>query len=277
MMTGIEKDGTGSPPGAPGASGADDAVTGQEERVEYTIDELAAATGAPSRTIRFYQANGVLPFPRRQGRVALYDDRHIERLKLVADLQGRGLTLRAVRDLLSRPDFETSSVQQWLGLEKQLEGYARDRSRLLDADELEQLTGKQPAGVIARLMRSRLIEHDRSGPSPRFLVASPRLLRIALQLEEQGVPLEKAVAIFDILQRRLVRAAEEVVRRAAENGGRAAGRGRSSPRDLRQVLDALFGSGACDEAVQTIFAREVDRAVASYLKNEVSGSRTGHR
>ena len=31
---------------------------------EYTIDELAARSGVPSRTIRFYQAKGVLPPPR---------------------------------------------------------------------------------------------------------------------------------------------------------------------------------------------------------------------
>src|SRR5688500_15560626 len=55
----------------------------------YTIDELVTATGVPSRTIRFYQASGALPAPKREGRMAYYDEQHVERLKLVAELQDR--------------------------------------------------------------------------------------------------------------------------------------------------------------------------------------------
>ena len=78
-----------SPPGLGVASAA-----------HYTVDQLAFATGIPSRTIRFYQFEGVLPLPARRGRVALYDDRHIERLRLIGELKERGLSLRAIRRLL---------------------------------------------------------------------------------------------------------------------------------------------------------------------------------
>ena len=67
---------------------------------EYTIDDLAVRTGVPSRTIRFYQARGVLPAPRKRGRVAYYDDSHAERLKIVGELQDKGLRLRAIRALI---------------------------------------------------------------------------------------------------------------------------------------------------------------------------------
>ena len=43
----------------------------------YTIDELAAATAIPSRTIRFYQSSGVLPKPEKRGRVAFYGPAHL--------------------------------------------------------------------------------------------------------------------------------------------------------------------------------------------------------
>ena len=66
------------------------------EAREYTIDELAAATRVPSRTIRFYQQAGALPKPQIRGRVAFYGDEHVERLKLVADLQDRGLRMKAI-------------------------------------------------------------------------------------------------------------------------------------------------------------------------------------
>src|SRR5262245_20009526 len=79
----------------------------------YTIDDLAAQTGVPSRTIRFYQAKGALPPPVRRGRVAYYDDSHVERLRLVAHLQDRGLSLRAIRDLFQRTEGGSVSVSEW--------------------------------------------------------------------------------------------------------------------------------------------------------------------
>ncbi|MDP6080909.1 MAG: AMP-binding protein, partial [Arenicellales bacterium] len=48
--------------------------------LEYTIDELAAETQVPSRTIRFYQSKKALPAPERRGRKAVYTAEHAERL-----------------------------------------------------------------------------------------------------------------------------------------------------------------------------------------------------
>ena len=58
-----------------------------------TIDELAAQVGVPTRTIRFYQARGALMRPEIRGRVAYYGDAHVERIKLIAQLQDRGLRI----------------------------------------------------------------------------------------------------------------------------------------------------------------------------------------
>ena len=64
------------------------------------IDELAASTGVPVRTIREYQSWRVLHPPRRMGRVGLYDDSHVRRLADIARLQDRGYSIAAIRDLL---------------------------------------------------------------------------------------------------------------------------------------------------------------------------------
>ena len=81
---------------------------------EYTIDELAAASQVPSRTIRFYQSKGALPHPQIRGRVAYYGPAHIERLKLIASLQDRGLRIDAIRELTSRIDRGELDVNEWL-------------------------------------------------------------------------------------------------------------------------------------------------------------------
>ncbi|TAM86849.1 MAG: MerR family transcriptional regulator [Jatrophihabitans sp.] len=54
------------------------------------------------RTVRFYAAEGLLPPPRRAGRVAYYDARHRMRLDLIRTLQEHGYTLAAVERVLSR-------------------------------------------------------------------------------------------------------------------------------------------------------------------------------
>ena len=47
---------------------------------EYRIEELATVTGTTVRTLQSYRNKGLLPPPRRQGRIALYSDDHVARL-----------------------------------------------------------------------------------------------------------------------------------------------------------------------------------------------------
>ena len=65
----------------------------------FTIDELAREAGTKVSTIRLYQQRGLLPPPEIEGRVGYYDDTHVARLRLVADLRGRGFSLAAIREL----------------------------------------------------------------------------------------------------------------------------------------------------------------------------------
>ena len=46
---------------------------------DYRIDDLARAAGTTVRNVRAYQERGLLPPPRREGRVALYGDAHLAR------------------------------------------------------------------------------------------------------------------------------------------------------------------------------------------------------
>ena len=66
-----------------------------------SIDELAQRTNVPVRTIREYQTIGLLPQPRRRGRVGVYGEHHVARLALIDRLQQRGYSLAGIRDLLS--------------------------------------------------------------------------------------------------------------------------------------------------------------------------------
>jgi DNA-binding transcriptional MerR regulator len=68
-----------------------------------TLAELAEQSGLPGRTIRFYIARGLLPGPKKAGRGARYEGAHLERLRHIAEWQGRGLSLVEIAHRLAGP------------------------------------------------------------------------------------------------------------------------------------------------------------------------------
>src|SRR4051794_23926466 len=68
--------------------------------MSYRVEELAARADISVDTVRYYQARDLLAPPTRSGRVALYDDGHLQRLAEIRRLQGRGYSLAVIRRLL---------------------------------------------------------------------------------------------------------------------------------------------------------------------------------
>ena len=66
---------------------------------EWTLRELAAESGVPERTIRFYISKGILDPPLRGGRGAAYGPGHLTRLREIRGLQARGLMLAEIARL----------------------------------------------------------------------------------------------------------------------------------------------------------------------------------
>lgn len=64
-----------------------------------TIEELGARAGLTTRTIRSYQTIGMLPAPRKVGRVGYYNDEHLDRLAAIGRLMHRGFSLAAIAAL----------------------------------------------------------------------------------------------------------------------------------------------------------------------------------
>jgi DNA-binding transcriptional MerR regulator len=230
----------------------------------FTIDELAAKTGVPSRTIRFYQAKGVLPAPRRDGRVAYYDQTHVDRLEVVGKLQDKGLHLRAIRDVVTRRDLDGTAIQKWLGVGERLGELAGDTPQLLTEEELKVFLGDPPPGIVGRLVRHGGVTMEGEGASRRYLVKSPALLALGAKLVRSGVAIDTALQLHDILQRRLARMADEVVEFAAKNVGKGFGRS-STPDDVMSVLETLFEGDVGAEAVKLLFKKEVERAIQGVL------------
>jgi DNA-binding transcriptional MerR regulator len=96
-------------------------VTARVGTARMRIDDLAQRSGIASGTIRFYQREGLIPPPEREGRVAYYSEEHLLRLERVRALQGQGLPLGVVGDLLAREDAG-EDISAWLALDSAVFG-----------------------------------------------------------------------------------------------------------------------------------------------------------
>jgi DNA-binding transcriptional MerR regulator len=228
----------------PSPTATDDA---SENRL--TIDELAATSRVPSRTIRFYQSRGALMAPEIRGRVAYYGKQHVERLKLIAQLQDRGLSIDAIGDLMKRIDRGEVDLAEWLGVEEQMQTpWAPDRARTVSEAELYELAGSRRPGLLADLSRAKIVE--RKGDV--FLLGSPVLLALAMKLEAAGVELETAARASAILRKHLSRAVADLVELFLDR----IEDGHLSIAQSGKLFETLRGVGV--ESVRVLFAREME-------------------
>ena len=230
----------------------------EQSEGEYTIDQLAALSQVPSRTIRYYQSAGALPAPEIRGRVAYYNGGHLERLELVSTLQDRGLTIKAICELVARIDKGELDLNEWLGLDAQLgKPWANDQPRVVSEAELYELVGKRPAGLVAQLRRQKLIE--RKGEA--FLVPSPGLLQAVMQLEAAGLDLEIAADGLSIIRKHARRAAKDLAKYFFKQ---AAG-DFSSAAALSDAISAL--RPVSQDALRLSFGQEMERVLQELVES----------
>jgi len=230
----------------------------EQDEASYTIDQLAAHTGVPSRTIRFYQSKGALPAPVRRGRKAYYGPAHVERLELIARLQDRGLQIRAIRNLLDQLDCGQASLEDWLGFEAELRTpWSEDVPQLLNEDEIQERLEGRPPGLLAALVKTGLLERQAN----QYLVRSPALMKMVLTLEANGIDVKTAHEATGILARHLSKAATELSLHFQEYVSERVREGGVD--NSSQLLSTLKPIAL--EAAAVIFAQEIQNALEQML------------
>ncbi len=237
--------------------------------VELTVDQLAERSGASVRTIRYYQSEGLLPAPARRGREARYDGSHLARLEAIADLQARGLRLNAIADLL-REAQDDASVGDWLGLGQRLvRPWSDDEPVLLGEAELhDRLAGRDDVTADA-LVATGLVERRADTTPVVYLVPSPGLLDLALQLVGLGIDLPTAAALRSLLEARLRALATELVAEFTDRVSLVQ-LADAGPAALTELLDAL--QPVTRRTVDLVFAHEMERAQRALLNAAVAAA-----
>jgi DNA-binding transcriptional MerR regulator len=171
--------------------------------VELRIDELALRTGITSRNIRAYQQRGLLPAPRLRGRTGFYGEDHLRRLELIRDLQQRGFSLEAIRQILAAWT-RGGDISDLIGFHRIFtEPWTQEPSVELDLARLAELFPEAVGHpeLIAEAVRRGVLTETAQG---RF-EAPAVLIEAGAELAQAGIPMAE---IFDLVERVRAAAAE---------------------------------------------------------------------
>jgi DNA-binding transcriptional MerR regulator len=152
--------------------------------MDYRVEELARAAAVGVDTVRFYQSRGLLPSPERRGRVAIYSDDHLTRLRRIRELKGEGVTLEGIRRLLLERDGRVPVKESLLAALSEAEG-----ERFYTRAELSARTGV-PELLIGTIERAELLQPLLHEGEPRYTEADCRSVEAARLLLEAGFPVQ---------------------------------------------------------------------------------------
>ena len=166
---------------------------------QLTIDELARAAGIVVSTVRLYQNRGLVAPPTKRGRVGYYDERHLERLRTIAQLQERGFSLAGIKELFD--GMETGdSLRSVIGLGDQASVWSAEAAQTM---LLVELAGHLPSVEFTPKVAQRVIELGLVEFSPdgfHVTVRSPSFLKIGSELAAMGVPADEILNEYEQLR-----------------------------------------------------------------------------
>jgi DNA-binding transcriptional MerR regulator len=232
-----------------------------------TIDELARRAGIATSTVRMYQTKGVLPPPRREGRVGYYGAGHLARLRLIGQLQEEGYSLTSIGRLVDA--WESGrSLDDVLGLEMQIADVwgVEEPVRMRP----EELASHFPDGALTPDFAQGAIAMGLVGVDGDDLVVhSPRLLEIGSELAQLGLSGDEVLDELRTLHEATKRIAERFTSLFERHLWRPFVE-RGLPGDeIRNLTDVLQRLSSLAEGVVNISLREsLRRAAGSFLAQQ---------
>lgn len=216
--------------------------------MDYGVEQLAAAAGVRVDTIRYYQAQGLLPVPRRSGRRAVYGESHLARLKRIRELQREGLSLAVIKRMLAPRGRGNAALKRALAEQRGDQRYSR--SDLASASGVSE-------ELIAAVESAGLVEPVRVAGKPRYGDLDVELARAALAVLREGFPLAELLA----LALRHAENTREITERAADLFDRHVRRDRHG--DERPEKDVVASFTRLMPAITTLVAHHFQRTLVA--------------
>ena len=167
--------------------------------VEYRLGELSELSGVSVRNIRAYRERGLLDPPRREGRSAYYDDRHLTQLGTINELLRKGYTSAHIAEFLAsmRQGHDLADI---LGLQQAVFGPPGPTATAIldidaDGDEAQRLVYYGLAEVV----------------DGRLTLVDPSIAKVVVGAEEQLRYVQTILRVADGISDQLDQLAKSVV------------------------------------------------------------------
>lgn len=254
-----------------GRNGTDPAPQDDDLGEGITVGELASLTGVTVRNIRAHQSRGLLHPPRVVGRTGYYDQEHVDRLRLILELQSEGFNLEAIRRIIESAGESSGELLR----------FTRDVRAPYETEQPEILTEAEIAGpwgesrlgpeVLRRVQELGVMRPLGDG---RFEVLSPKLLQAGVEMAELGIPVEVALDALQALKERSVAVAEVFIQVFNDQIWEPFDR-EGRPRDqwprIRDALQRLrpLASDAFIASFQFAMEEVSERAISDAIRREI--------
>lgn len=149
---------------------------------EYRTEQLAEAAGISVAALRSYQSQGLVPPPRHVGRIALYGEHHLDRLRRILELKARGHSLRAIAE-----HFDESNAA------RTTTAAVGDRLRLRDVAERSGM----PIEMLRSLEASGVVVPCRGAEGPYYSAADVEAVECVLLLIGSGIPFDRFLEVAE--------------------------------------------------------------------------------
>jgi DNA-binding transcriptional MerR regulator len=167
---------------------------GVEASGEYRIEELARLGGTTTRNIRVYRDRGLLHPPLRVGRIALFNDTHLTRLRLITSMLDRGYNIAHVHEMLSAWE-QGKNLGDMLGLESAIAGsWATERPERMTLADAKALVDDDSA--FERLVGNGVIKLAGEGGADAT-VLRPKLIEAFNEIRQYGVSIDKLIDVHE--------------------------------------------------------------------------------
>ncbi|MEV1078417.1 MerR family transcriptional regulator [Streptomyces sp. NPDC050211] len=150
------------------------------------MEELARLAGITVRTLRFYRERKLIRPPRREGRIAWYDDHHLARLRTIAALLERGHTLNGIAELAEALEHGRD-VADVLGVDTPTE---EEPVHLTPEELAARFEGEVTPENLAAAIDLGYLGTD----GDEIVHVSRRLLDVSAALVREGIPLAEVLA-----------------------------------------------------------------------------------
>jgi DNA-binding transcriptional MerR regulator len=176
----------------------------------YDVAQLASISGLSVDTIRFYQTQGLLHAPEKQGRRAVYGEEHRRRLERIRDLTDRGFSLKSLREIFDEDSGDTRALRAALEEGRSEAVYKpREFARALGI----------PYPLLVSLEKSGLLVPQPGGDGDqRYTQGDLEVTRGALKLLESGVPLHDLLGLAVEHDRATIDLFDDHIRKRTRDG-----------------------------------------------------------